>query len=98
MNADLEAIKEAMDKATGDGRDHSEACTLADAYVAAHPEQFTDLAAMPLDKCVTAVDAFRAAGMDEAQWQVEAWLLHRFLPQNIGGTAQAAVRIPGATQ
>ena len=92
MNSELEAIKDAWDKNTGDGRDES-ARELADAYVAAHPDQFTSLEAMSLEQCVQAVDVFRQAGMADEQWRVETWLLHRFEPQNIGGAAQAKVRL-----
>ena len=68
---------------------------LCDAYVAAHPEQFTEHENMSLEECVTAVSVFRAAGMEEAQWRVETWLLRNFMPQDIGGVAKAIVRIPG---
>ena len=95
MNAELEAIKDAMDKTTGEGRNHSGAIELADAYVKSHAEKFTDIAQMSLEDCVKAVDVFRAAGMLENQWDVEAWLLHKFEPQNIGGTAQPTLRVPG---
>lgn len=95
MNAELEAIKDSWDKNTGDGRDEDGTRALCDAYVEAHPEQFTELANMSLEECVQALSVFRAAGMEESQWKVEVWLLHRFEPQTIGGVARATVRIPG---
>jgi hypothetical protein len=66
---------------------------LADAYVEAHPELFVSLREMTLEQCVAAVDVFRGAGMETELWNTEAWLLHRFEPQNIGGKAEAQVRI-----
>lgn len=98
MNAELEAIKDAWAKDTGDGRDDVGARALCDAYVAAHPEQFTSLEVMSLEQCVNAVEVFRDAGMEEEQWKVEAWLLHHYEPQNIGGPITAQVRIPGVTR
>jgi len=68
---------------------------LCDAYVTAHPEQFTEYEGMSLEACVAAVGVFRSAGMEEGQWKVEVWLLHHYAPQSIGGIARAIVRIPG---
>lgn len=95
MNAELEAVRESWDKNTGDGRDEAGTRALADAYVAAHPELFTELADMTVEQCAESVSLFRAAGLEESQWRVEVWLLHRFEPQQIGGTYQPTVRIPG---
>ncbi len=95
MNAELEAIKFAWDKNTGNGREEEGTRAMCDAYVEAHPERFTELANMSLDECVQALSVFRAAGMEQSQWEVEVWLLHRFEPQTIGGPIQAQVRIPG---
>lgn len=94
MNSELEAIKDSWSKETGGGRDEDGTRAACDAYVAANPDQFTSLETMSLEECVNAVSVFRAAGMDEEQWRVEVWLLHRFEPQNIGGIAQPTVRIP----
>lgn len=93
MNSELEAIRDAMDKTTG--RDEGQAVALADAYVAAHPDQFTSLAELGMEQCVAAIDVFRAAGMEEDLWRVQAWILHRFEFQTIGGPVTARVRIPG---
>lgn len=92
MNKELEAIKDAWDLDTGDGRDEA-ARTLADKYVKAHAADFAALQEMSLEQCVKAVDVFRDAGMDEDQWRVETWLLHRYAPQNIGGTAEPQIRM-----
>ena len=95
MNAELEAIKDAWDKNTGNGRDEDGTRAMCDAYVEAHPDQFTALREMTIEECVNAVSVFRQAGMAEEQWKVEVWLLHHFAPQQIGGPMQAQVRIPG---
>lgn len=93
MNAELESIRDAMDKDREGGRDEDLARSLADAYIAANSAEFVDLAGKTLQECVEAVDVFRNAGWEEMQWCVEAWLLHKFLPQHIGGETQAQVRI-----
>ena len=96
MNKELAAIRDAQDKATGDGRDLDKAVALSDAYIAAHPDQFTDYHDMTLQDAVKAVDVFRAAGMDEAEWRLQAWIFHRFEFQNIGGTTAPTVRFTAA--
>jgi hypothetical protein len=98
MNAELETIKDSWSKDTGEGRDEQGTRALCDAYVEANPDRFTELANMTLEECVQALSIFRAAGMEQSQWEVEAWLLHRFEPQQIGGTARVVVRIPGVTR
>lgn len=92
MNDDLAAIKAAWTNPAG--RDDDAVRTMADAYVAAHPTEFAEYELMAIADCVAAVEAFRAAGMEESQWRVEVWLLHRFEAQDIGGEYQAQVRIP----
>ncbi len=94
MNQELEAIKDAMDKTTGGGRDHAGAVGLAEAYVHAHPEQFEQFKALSVPQLVEAVSTFRNAHMDDEQWAVEAYLLAKFEPQQIGGEYQATVRMP----
>lgn len=93
MNAELQAIKDAWDLETGDGRDNKKTRTLADKYVKAHPEQFEDFKELSLPETVKALEVFRDAGMESQQWIVETWLLHRYEPQNIGGTYEAQVRL-----
>ena len=46
MNAELEAIKALWDSTRDGGRDDAGTRALCDAYVAAHPELFTELSAM----------------------------------------------------
>jgi hypothetical protein len=94
LNSELEAIKNAWDKTTGGGRDDAGTRALCDTYVATHPEQFADYRGMKIEDCVRAVSVFRAAGLDEAQWRAEVWLLHRFEPQHIGGPMRAQIRLP----
>ena len=99
MNAELEAIKDSWDKATGDGRDEDGTRKACDAYVAAHPDEFTELTDMTLEQCVDAVSVFRNASLEESQWRTEVWLLHRFEPQQIGGSYQPVLRIiPGVSE
>jgi hypothetical protein len=95
MNKELQAIRDAMDKTSGDGRDRESAVKLADKYVAAHPDEFAEMADMTIEECVQAVDVFRAANLTDSEQRMEAWLLHKFAPQNIGGPAAPTVRIPG---
>lgn len=95
MNKQLKAIGDAMDKTTGDGRDHAKAVELADKYVDTHPDEFTEMQDMTLEACVQAVEVFRAANMTESEQRMEVWLLHKFQPQSIGGPAQPTVRTPG---
>lgn len=73
--------------------DHATAVTLSDTYVSANPTVFTTWAAMSIEDCVTAVDAFRSSSMDTEQWQMQAWIYHHFAFQNIGGTYQPQIRI-----
>lgn len=100
MNADLEAIREAWDpgdpetKNADSQRDEDRTRTLADAYVAAHPDKFTEFADLSQEQCVQALEVFRAAAMEESEWTVQVWLFHRFEPQNIGGAHHSIVRIP----
>ena len=95
MNPDLEAIRDAMDPDTGAGMDAAGARALADAYVAAHPDEFGLLATMPIESCVAAVDLFRGTGDEGSRMRVETWLLHRYEAQKIGGTVEPVIRTPG---
>ena len=92
MKAELQAIK---DKGAEVPRD-AEACrTMSDAYVAANPTEFEGHEGKSIEDLAKATDVFRDAGMDEEVQRIETWLLHRFRPQNIGGTYQAEIRIVG---
>lgn len=94
MNAELEAIKDAWDKNTGNGREEVLTREMCDAYVAAHPERFTDYHDLTLEEIVETIGVFRRVGFEERQWEAEVWQLHRFEPQNIGGVAKVVVRRP----
>jgi hypothetical protein len=95
MDTELEEIRQAMDKSTGDGRDRDEAVRLSDAYVAAHPETFAGLDKFDLPLLVQLVSEKRNAGDEQGQWEIEAWLLHAYEPQSIGGEYQPQLRVPG---
>lgn len=92
MNKELEAIKDAWSKTTGDGRDRGTTVKLCDAYVAAHPELFAGLDKIDLPILVQLLSSRRDAGDDEGAWNIEAFLIHRFEPQQIGGEYKATVR------
>lgn len=81
MNKGLEAVKKAVDEL-----DFDKARKLADAYVKAHPDEFADYAEMTIESVVQAVDVFRAAGMLDNQYRAEAWHLHAWEPQAVGGS------------
>lgn len=94
MQTELEAIKNAWDNTDGN-RDEQLARDLSDALVASNPELFNDIQHKSLEQLATDIDIFRAAEMEDQVWLIEAWCLHRFEPQNIGGTYQPQVRVPG---
>jgi hypothetical protein len=91
MDAELEAIKEAVI-----AQDYDQARQLSDAYVEANSDVFVEFADLSIEECVQAVSIFRNANMSARHWQVEAWLLYHFDPQNIGGVAKATIRKSGA--
>lgn len=96
MDAQLEAIKTAVEAGELDT-----ARTLSDEYVSANPDVFNGWEAKTVDGdtgLVANCDVYRAAGRDEDLWQTETWLLHRFMPQNIGGAAVAQIRVPDAAE
>lgn len=106
MDADLKAIADAWESrpAAGtassgpDGEDlRSEDASvyeLADAYVAAHPDDFAGFASLPLEALVKTIDTYRSDGRDDDAMKVQVWLWHHFEPQNIGGTYHATIRVP----
>lgn len=96
MNDDLQAIKDAWDKTTGDGRDEEGTRAMADAYVAGHADEYAGFDNIPLDVLVTMESDARNRGDLDETWKIETWLLHRFEPQNIGGVYQAQVRLPNS--
>lgn len=95
MNKELEAIKDAWSKDTGDGRDRDATVALCDAYVAANPDLYAGLDKFDLPTLVTLLSNRRDAGDDEGAWNVEAYLIHAYEPQQIGGEYKAQTRIPG---
>lgn len=92
MTATLQEIQDVW--AEGEG-DQEAVRSLADEYVAAHPEEFSEYADLTIEQLVAAVDAFRSAGIDVLRQRVETWLWHHFEPQTIGGPAVAQVRLAG---
>jgi hypothetical protein len=95
MQDELLAIKEAWDKDLDGGRDEVRARELADAFVANNPDLYVGFENFAIEDLVTAVDRYREAGPvgENDQWKIEAWLLHHFEPQKIGGIAEPQVRI-----
>jgi hypothetical protein len=89
----LAEVHAAWDKEDGEGRDEALTRSLADAYVAEHPEEFTELSTLSLEQLVHAVDVFREAGLTESVQRIDTWLWHHFEPQVIGGPAAIVVRI-----
>ncbi|QEA10791.1 hypothetical protein [Mycobacterium phage Weirdo19] len=96
MNTELAAIKAALDE-----QDFATARDLATAYVTAHSEEFTDYQrivaeaateAEAIAAVVAAVEALRAAGLTDQQYRAEAFHLHRWNPQNIGGEFEPSIR------
>lgn len=97
MIKELEAIRDAIaptDPEVGhEGQDRPAAELLADAYVAAHPEDFAKFAEMSIVQLVEQVDKLRQLGWEQDVWLVEAWLLHKFEPQTIGGVTAPQLRL-----
>ena len=95
MKAELQAIKDVWDAVP---RDATLARTMSDDYVTTNPSEFTGFEDKNIEQLCSAIDTFREAGMDEEVQRMEVWLLHRFEPQNIGGTYQPQIRIAGGTE
>lgn len=91
MDSQLQEIKDAVEPATGEP-DFDKARQLATTYVDANPDKYTEdifadaLSTRDIGPVVQAVETLRTAGMSNAQWQAEAWLLRYVPPQDIGGT------------
>ena len=94
MNSELEAIADAMDKSTGDGRDREHAVELSQAYVKAHPELTEEMHDWSLEQIVAAMSVFSAAGFREKYMTLEAYHLAKFPPQNIGGEYHVVAQMP----
>lgn len=87
LSSELTAIQSAVESG-----DFATARSLSDAYVAANPSVYADYDE-DIHLGVKRVEVFRDAGLETSQWQAEAWLLHTFDPQNIGGIAAATIRV-----
>lgn len=94
MREELEQIKEAWDNANGT-RDEPLARELSDEFVKENPTLFDEIRTKPMEVLCDDITVFRNAGMEEQVWMIEAWLLHRYEPQQIGGNYQPQVRISG---
>lgn len=96
MDTQLESIKQAVEAGEFDT-----ARTLSDEYVASNPDVYNGWESKQVagdTGLVANVDLYRAAGREDDLWQTEAWLLHRFQPQNIGGEAAVQLRVPNAPE
>ena len=85
-------IRDVWNPQDGAERNKELAVQLADQYVEAHPEQFNDLRDKDLAGCITALEAFRSAGMESEEWKVQTWIFHKFEFQHIGAGAHVQVR------
>lgn len=105
MNTALQEIKDAWQNrpaaGTASSSEDGEALSahdkdvvaLADSYVTAHPELFSQFEGKDEHFCVRALEVAREQGLEESEWQIQAWLFHRFEFQNIGGVSKAQVRL-----
>lgn len=84
MNEELTAFKETWE-ASDATKDRTEARSLADAYVAAHPDLEARYGGFGIPDLVALIDAARARGDEERRVEIDLWLLHAFEPQRIGG-------------
>lgn len=91
MHTELQELKTAMDAGAFDtARD------MATAIVTAHPDWFTEYEALTegaesdekaIEAVVADVEHFRAQGRLDAQYRAEAWHLHLWHGQQVGGVA-----------
>ena len=94
VDEELDAIFAAWDTKP---RDADAVRTMADDFVAAHPDEFDTLRAFgdDQDRCIKSLEVFRDAGFTR-QWRiVQVWLWHTFAQQVVGGEAAAVLRVPG---
>lgn len=99
MIQELQDLKKAMEAGAFDT-----AREIADTYVVMHPDEFNDHyghvanaanEAEALATIVNMCEKLRDAGLEEHQLRAEAFHLHRWHPQDIGGVYQPAVREDG---
>lgn len=80
-----------------EGKAMAKAQQIADNYVKAHSDKFTNVAAYVnpdgLEKIVNLIDIMQTAGMDEAATELTMFELASFERQNIGATPRATVRL-----
>jgi hypothetical protein len=103
MDASLKAIKDGWEKRDARGQRSSTGKAdlaeddkvrgLADKHVKANASEYAGWENLSLEALVKTVDEARAAGDEEKLWKVEAYLLHKFEPQNIGGTYEPKLRV-----
>jgi hypothetical protein len=103
MDTNLKAIKDGWEKRDARGQrsstgkanlaDDDKVRGLADKYVKAHTKDFAGWENLSLESLVRLVDEAREVGDEEKLWKVEAYLLHKFEPQNIGGTYEPKLRV-----
>lgn len=104
MTDDLKAIREAWEQRQAAGsassdpagvslEDDNQVRTLADEYVAANEADYAGFENLNLDVLVRQLETYREQGDEDGEWKIQAWLFHRFEPQNIGGTYEAQVRL-----
>lgn len=89
----LQDLVDAWDKTSGDGRDENLARTLADEWVDANPEWVAINGDRTVEQFCDAIGVYRDAGNKEEVWKIEAWLLHRYEPQQIGGSTEPQIRV-----
>lgn len=88
MTDALNEIKDAVQ-----AKDFDRARTLAGAYVTANEDLLERmLGDKSLEECVSLCSFARQSQNEELIWQIEAWLLANFAPQQIGGSANLRIR------
>jgi hypothetical protein len=105
MDKALEAIRDAWEgrpaagtASSGDdgpklARDDDKARKLADKFVEANADTFAGYDNLSQELLVRMLEDARERGDEEGQWKTQAWLFHRFEPQNIGGTYEGKLRV-----
>lgn len=105
MDAKLAAIKDAWEGRPAAGaassdpegvslKEDDKVRTLADKYVADHKSEFAGYENLSQGLLVKQLEEYRETGDEDGEWKIQAWLFHHFEPQNVGGPAEAKIRIP----
>ena len=66
---------------------------LSDRYVEANAEAYAGYEHLSQELLVKQLEEFRDKGDTAGEWRIQAWLFHRFPPQNIGGQLKQTVRV-----